>query len=118
METRPKTLFIDVDGVLLEHNAVAKRATALPKVLPGVLDKIDEWDRKGYNIILTSGRRESERALTEEQLQSFGIIYDQLVMGIGGGQRILVNDFKLGSTDPTAIAVCIERNKGIQDLDI
>lgn len=118
METRPKTLFVDIDGVLLEHNAVAKRAITLPKVLPGVLDKIDEWDRKGYNIILTSGRRESERALTEEQLQSFGIIYNQLVMGIGGGQRVLINDFKPGSTESTAIAVCVERNKGLVDVNV
>ena len=62
------------------------------KPLWGTEDKINEWDAKGYNIILITGRRESLRKKTEEQLLSKNIFYDQLVMGVGGGDRVIIND--------------------------
>ncbi len=39
-------------------------------------------------------------------------------MGVGGGTRILINDLKLNSDQPTALAQNLKRNKGISDLDI
>jgi len=51
-------------------------------------------------------------------LEELGIVYDQLVMGLGGGPRVLINDLKPKGDDPTAIAVNLERNKGIKDLEI
>lgn len=119
MEKRPKTLFIDIDGTLLYHFGTGiEQARLDPKVLPGVHEKLDEWDRKGYNIILVTGRRESERKATEEQLATAGIVYDLLIMGIGGGKRIVINDTKPDSDELTADAICIKRNQGIEDLDI
>ena len=32
------------------------------------------------------------RITTERHLSELGIFYDQLIMGVGGGQRILIND--------------------------
>ena len=79
---------------------------------------MDEWDRLGYNIILTTGRKESQRQKTEEYLSNLGIIYDQLVMGIGGGDRVLINDRKPNSDRDTAYAISIDRNEGISDVKI
>ena len=45
-------------------------------------------------IILTTGRKEGMRRITEQQLESAGIVYDKLIMGIGGGARVLINDLK------------------------
>lgn len=115
---RPKTLLIDIDGVLLRHNFTYSRSRVTPDILPGVLDKFDEWDRKGYNIILLTGRRESERVLTETQLQLLGIIYDKLIMGVGGGTRVLINDYKAGSDSPTAVAICLKRDEGLCNVVI
>ena len=71
-----------------------------------------------YNIIvLVTGRRESMRKNTEKQLSEAGIIYDQLVMGIGGGSRVLINDDKPNGTK-TASAYSISRNNGIADIII
>ena len=86
MDNRPKTLFIDIDGLLLRHYGSGNKQARVenPEVLPGVLRKLDEWDRKGYRFILVTGRRESTRVATEKQLHSKGIVYDQLIMGIGG----------------------------------
>jgi len=114
-----KTLFIDIDGTLLFHHGVANQQTKFPTiVLPGVVDKFAEWDIKGYRIILVTGRKESERKSTEKQLDDVGIQYDTLLMGISRGDRVIINDTKPGSLDPTAVAICVERNKGLTNIEI
>jgi len=119
MKERPKTLFIDIDGTLLYHFGTGNtQAQIEPKLLPGVLQKLDEWDRKGYKIILITGRRESERNATKKQLNSVGIVFDKLIMGIGGGDRIIINDKKPNSIEDTAFAISIERNEGILNIKI
>ena len=119
MEVRPKTIFCDIDGTLIEHSVPWECSTTKykMKLLPGTLEKLAEWDRKGYNIILTTGRRESLRKSTEEHLAEIGIFYDYLLMGIGGGERILINDTKPDGTI-TASAINIKRNQGINHLKI
>ena len=77
-----------------------------------------EWDIKGYNIILMTGRRESTRKYTEEVLSELGIIYDQLIMGVGGGQRVLINDRKKGNDEDTAVVINLTRNEGLKDVEV
>ena len=119
MDTRPKTIFCDIDGTLVVHHAPKKNTKDNIKLelLEGTIEKLMEWDVKGYNIILTTGRRESMRAVTEKQLSEIGIFYDQLIMGIGGGPRVLINDNKPNG-EAYASAINIERNKGIKDIQI
>ena len=88
------------------------------KLLPGTLEKLQEWDMKGYYIILTTGRKESMRKVTEEQLAHAGIMYDQLIMGIGGGVRVLINDTKPYGDFDTAVSVNLDRDEGIKNLEI
>lgn len=54
----------------------------------------------------------------EEQLKKIGIFYDKLIMGIGGGQRVIINDFKPDSDEPTAAHFCLKRNEGISSLNL
>ena len=49
-------------------------------MLPNTIEAIDKWDRSGYKIILTTGRKESFRKVTEDHLRNLGIIYDQLII--------------------------------------
>lgn len=114
-----KSVFIDLDGTLIEHTGnLEKQLTGPPKLLPGVLEKFSEWDKKNYNIIITTGRKESLRKLTESQLNSLHIVYDQLVMGLGPGERFLINDHKPGDDTVMAVAIELERNQGLTDVDI
>ena len=117
MDNRPKTIFLDIDGTILKHQG---NLTAIfrnpPELLDGVLETLNHWEMQGYNIILTTGRKESLRKVTEQQLQEFGIFYDQLIMGIGGGIRYIINDFKPNSNLPTCHAITINRNEGIAHL--
>lgn len=119
IDKRPITIFCDIDGTLVEHGS--PNLTCTPqytlKILPGTHDKLVEWDKLGYYIILTTGRKESLRDVTEKQLAEAGIFYDQLIMGLGGGKRVLINDCKEDGTD-TAIAINLNRNLGIKNITI
>jgi hypothetical protein len=119
MTDMKKTLFIDIDGCLLYHKGnLSEEILSTPEVLPGVIDKLNEWDGLGYKIILTTGRKESMRHITEKQLSSVGIFYDQLVMGINRGERIIINDKKPGIDMTVASAIELERNIGISNIKI
>ena len=114
---RPKTIFLDIDGTLVEHSEdISRQLTETPKLIEGTLEKLIEWDRKGYNIILTTGRRESSRESTIKQLSELGIFYDQLIMGLGGGIRVLINDRKKNESYDTAISINLNRNEGIKKI--
>jgi hypothetical protein len=118
-DTRPITIFCDIDGTLVEHhppNISAHPGNSL-KILANTISKLTEWDAKGYNIILTSGRKEGMRKVTEEHLAEVGIFYDQLVLGIGGGVRYLINDRKSDGRQ-SAFAICCERDGGIGEINI
>lgn len=116
---RPKTIITDIDGTLIKHcGDILKQHLIKPNLLSGVKEKLREWDIKGYKIILVTGRRESTRKATEEQLSKAGIIYDQLIMGLTGGERILINDRKINKIEDTATAINITRNKGLKNVKI
>lgn len=118
INARPKTIFCDIDGCLILHTGKIEDQPAELTLLKDTLETLSKWDKLGYGIILTTGRRESTRRKTEKQLSKLGIFYDQLIMGIGGGTRVLINDIKPNSDDPTAIAFNIDRNEGIGNINI
>lgn len=89
---KPKTILCDLDGTILKHAHKYSHLKFDPKVLHGVKEKFDEWDSIGHKIILMTGRKESARELTEKILEDFGIPYDILLMGVGNGERVLIND--------------------------
>jgi len=120
IDKRPITIFCDIDGTLVKHSkpTETQQPSYNMELLDGTLEKLLEWDKNGYNIILTTGRKESLRSATEKQLSECGIIYDKLIMGIGGGKRYLINDRKPYGAEDYAIAINLPRNEGIKTLEI
>ena len=123
MNNKPKTIFCDIDGTLCHYPYSAEmgnydfdKKTLQP--LPGTLKKLWEWDKAGHVIILTTGRKEGMRESTERQLREAGIIYDRLMMGIGGGSRVLINDLKPDREGNTAIAINLKRDIGVKDVKV
>lgn len=119
MVCKQKTIFCDIDGTLVEHfnpHELSKSSTKLI-ILDGTIEKLIEWEKNGYKIILTTGRKKSLKKVTKKQLKKLGIFYDDLIMGIGSGERILINDKKL---DGTVTVRCFspDRNEGIKNIDI
>lgn len=113
-----KTIFLDIDGTILEHHDCLERMIQEPpKVLPNVISKLHEWHLKDYYIILTTARPEGIRNITEKQLLDVGIYYNQLIMNLPTGSRIVINDTKPNGTR-TAWAFPVERNIGLGDIEI
>jgi histidinol phosphatase-like enzyme len=113
-----KTIFCDIDGCIFFHPGKLAIATQKPVVLPGVKDKFCEWIRKGYTIILTTGRPESLRLITEQQLNEVDLHYHNLIMNLPRGQRVVINDVKLDRKGKTAACVNLKRNEGMTDVNI
>ena len=114
--TNNYTIFCDLDGTLWEQGDPTEIAKPgyQPKIIHGTVDKIREWD---FKIILTTGRKESLRDVTVKQLSYAGIVYDQLVMGIGGGSRVLINDLRANG-DQSAFVYQPKRNEGLAGIDL
>lgn len=116
----PSTIISDIDGTLFQHKGDITKQHFYPGkelLLPGTLDKIRNWNKNGFYILLVSGRKESTRKHTEQQLSDAGIIYDSLILGVTSGNRIIINDMKSNSTEPTCQAVNVERNEGLKNYD-
>lgn len=116
INNRPKTVVVDVDGVIFRQVGRWPDIDLIdPKkdLLPDVREKFLEWEMKGCRIILMTGRADNYRKLTEEQLQKAGIPYHHLIMAVGMGQRVLINNLKPEEPNvPTAVAVNLEIDKG------
>lgn len=112
------TVFIDLDGVLVEHRGPMTWYDPLV-ILPGVHETFTKWWNDGVKIIITTGRPASNRDRLEEELSRLGIFYHQLVMDCGSGPRYLINDIKpYDPVKPMAQAINLPRNVGLASQDI
>jgi len=137
--TAPSTIFIDIDGTILKQLPSLYDIAINHKeqyVLPGVIEKFEHWKNCGHCIVITTSRPESLRKITEEQLSSLGIIFDQILFGLPHGERVVVNNSKNSYygeycsnpelEDPliekyyyqTARAFTVKKDAGITDVNI
>jgi hypothetical protein len=111
MEKNP-TIFCDIDGTLFIYRNFESLSTTPAVVIDSVATYLRKEKVKGAVIVITTARPEYLRSFTEIEIQVNNIPFDQLVMGIGRGERILINDSDEGSTEPRAIAYPLIRDKG------
>jgi uncharacterized HAD superfamily protein len=115
-EQNYKTIFSDIDGTLIEQVRFEDLDPNIVNVLPGVLEKFNEWYEEGHYIVLTTARPEHLREVTTHQMGVAGIRYHQLVMGIGREERILINNNSKGEpNEPRAMAVAVGRDAGFNN---
>ena len=115
---KPKTIFCDIDGTILKHcHKFSDLNKLMPEILPGVNVKFNEWDSKGYRVILTTARKESAREMTEAHLRSLGICWDQLIMSVTSGARILINDKLQASDKNRAVSINLITDNGFENID-
>lgn len=115
----PVTIISDIDGTLVAHTGDITNLHLKPlQLLPGIKDKLQEWDRRKCKLILITGRRESTRKATEKQLSEVGIVFDQLIMGVSNASRVLINDRKPDSDQDTCFAINVDRNVGLEGVEI
>lgn len=114
------TYFIDIDGTIFEHAGTLQEMELIGKNLPPIrssIQKISEMKHHDHKVILTTARPESMRKTTEELLNSNGVVYDLLIMGLPCGPRHVLND-KKPNGDLTAFAHNYKRDIGFGDLEI
>ena len=116
-----KTIFCDIDGTIFKHHGTLQEIQLLqPEILDGVIEKFNEWKLKSYTIILVTGRPESMREITNTHLETFGLYYDILIMGLNNGPRVVINDNKPHdrNIEDMAVGITIQRNEGIKNINV
>lgn len=110
------TIITDIDGTLFDH-AGEEGYSFESKPTPGAVEKMKEWERLGYCIMVISARPEYEYWATMRQLNQWGMPWHKLVLGLGSGKRFLINDTKPHTKD-TAQAIVVERDSGLEQVNI
>ena len=117
-EQNYKTIFSDIDGTLIEQVRFEDLNPNVVNVLPGVVEKMNEWYEAGHHIVLTTARPWNLELVTKQQMETAGIRYHQIVMGIGREERILINNNSKGEPDNhRAMAVPVARDGGFANLE-
>jgi ribonucleotide monophosphatase NagD (HAD superfamily) len=112
---KPKTFIIDIDGVIIKHlgaGAHAQWEQLFPVLLPGTIDFLTTAEAKSSCIILMTARPECCREDLVKQLRLHGVFWDQLIMGVSHGTRVLINDIKPPGVQ-SAVAINLPRNEGL-----
>ena len=107
-----KCLFVDIDGTLItnsSHHFPPYIGSGEP--IENNIDFIAELHEQGKTkIVLTTSRPEKYRQLTIMELQTKGVPFDELVMGLPHCQRVIINDFARSNPYPSCKAINIPRN--------
>lgn len=113
-----RTLFVDLDGVLIENTSVHMRPfIGSGKPISKNINLLQNLHKQGRTkIIITTARPLSSKEETEWELQTNGIPYDMLIMELPHSQRIIINDFAKSNPYPSCTAVNLERNA--DNLDV
>lgn len=108
------TIFCDIDGLLLHHHGfgAGQQWHCSQTSIKGAMNFLDLLEKKGWYIVLVTARKECAREDTIRHLRDNGLIYDQLIMGVSSGPRILLNDSKPDYPE-TAFAMTLVRNASI-----
>ena len=107
-----KCLFVDIDGTLItnsSHHFPPYMGSGEP--IENNIDFLAELHEQGKTkIVLTTSRPEKFRQLTIMELQTKGVPFDELVMGLPHCQRVIINDFARSNPYPSCKAINIPRN--------
>tara|TARA_Y100001970_G_scaffold8843_2_gene10286 strand:- start:536 stop:913 length:378 start_codon:yes stop_codon:yes gene_type:complete len=110
-------IFCDIDGTLIKYREFSTYKSTKAEPITNTIKEINRAFNKGHNIILTTARPEYLRFHTLRELNKLNIQYHMLLMSIGRGPRILINDNKL-SNKSSAYAINVERDIGMSSTDI
>lgn len=117
--TKNPTLFVDIDGTLVVYRKFSELATAVLTPIQDVIDLVNNYYDNGSHIVITSARPQEYESFTKQELEKIGVKYHQILMGIGRGTRVVLNDKDPENPDlPRAVGINLNRDKGIEGLDL
>ena len=113
------TFFVDIDGTLVQYRKFSELSTSVLTPIQEVIDIINKYYDEGAVIVITTARPSSYELFTKQELEKIGVKYHQLVMDLGRGTRVILNDKDPENEQiPRAIGINLNRNQGWEGLDI
>ena len=107
-----KCLFIDIDGTIITNSSKHfPPYIGDGNPLKENINLLKELYKRGKTyIILTTSRSSDFKEKTINELNKYGVPYDQLIMDLPHCQRVLINDYSLSNPYPSASSINIIRN--------
>lgn len=113
MSCLSKSWFVDIDGVLAEHNAYLHGKDVWLDSSLKFLESLSSGDK----IILTTSRKPEDVTSLVAELKSRGIEVHSVITELPHGERIVVNDSKPSGLR-TAFSIPLQRDMGMADVVI
>ncbi len=113
------TFFVDIDGTIVKYRKFSELSTSTLTPIQDVIDFINKSYDEGCHIVITTARPESFQLMTKQELEKLGVKYHQMIMGIGRGTRVVLNDKDPDAPDiPRALGINFVRDQGFKDVEI
>ena len=113
------TFFVDIDGTIVKYRKFSELSTATLSPIQDVIDFINKSYDEGCHIVITTARPNNFELFTKQELEKLGVKYHQMIMGIGRGTRIVLNDKDPQAPEiPRAWGINFIRDQGFKDIEI
>jgi len=117
--TKNPTFFVDIDGTIVKYRKFSELSTAVLTPIQDVINFLNKSYDEGAHIVITTARPPQYELFTKQELEKLGVKYHQMIMGIGRGTRVVLNDKDPEMPDlPRAWGINFTRDKGLQDIEI
>jgi hypothetical protein len=117
--TKYPTYFVDIDGTLVKYRKFSELSQSVLTPIQDVIDFVNKSYDEGCHIVITTARPQAYELFTKQELEKVGVKYHQIVMGIGRGTRVVLNDKDPDMPElPRAWGINFVRDKGLKDIQI
>lgn len=117
--TKHPTFFVDIDGTIVKYRKFSELATSVLTPIQDVIDFINKSYDEGCHIVITTARPQSFELFTKQELEKLGVKYHQMIMGIGRGTRVVLNDKDPDAPElPRAWGINFTRDQGFKDIEV
>ena len=107
------TYFVDIDGTILKYRKFETYESSKAEPIESTIEYLNKVVGEGHMVILTTARPDYLRRHTVKELEENEVPYHKLIMEIERGPRYLINDMDPNNPGERAIAINVERDKGI-----
>jgi len=110
---------VDIDGTIVKYRKFSELSTSVLTPIQDVIDYLNKSYDEGAHIVITTARPPQYELFTKQELEKLGVKYHQIIMGIGRGTRVVLNDKDPEMPElPRAWGINFTRDKGLQDIEI
>ena len=111
------SIFIDFDGTIIHQaNNMQWKLDMKAAPCPGTINKLNEWYSAGHKIFITTARTLEDLDKMTKWLSKHKVKYTRLILNCGCGPRYIINDNDPELQINKAVAVCITRNSGLENV--